>query len=1063
MSGYRGRGGGGGGGGDGGGGGGGDRYRGGGFQGVRGDRGNFRGRGRGGGRGDGGYRGDRGGRGGGGYRGDRGGRGGGGGRGGFGQDGPAVYNGLAGTPPKPDDSITTLEDALIKKHGDNFKDPELPFRPRFGTVGVPVILWANYFKLTTKADFLWKYDVRVTSKKVTKAEDDKQTQEQAQQPAQKQGDKEDNKEPKGKKLANLIQLALGKLKGNPVVATEYKQQVVSLQALQLPEDRIVKVDYEEPNRKTEIWYVRFDGPITMRVGDLMKYLTTMDDPGRDTTFPKFPDELDALTVVLGHTARSDAKATAVGRNRFFAIDPARRETAHSRAERSLVEILRGYVQSVRPATGRLLLNTNVTAGVFRKEIPLADLFKDWQVQGIDNADAERDKRTSLLTLHKFLARSRIRCKTPTGKKPNDFNEAERAIAGLATSEDANRSDHRPQFTCAKALFGTPTTVKFYLSAPKTPDTGGPTNLKHDAYVSVSQYFLSKYNYRVKPDLPLINMGTKDKPTYVPAELCTLLPGQSVKAKLLPVEQDAMIRFACRKPSENAVSITTSGRELLALNNNRLLDSFGISVDKELITVSGRQLPPPQVQYRGADRSSRVIPRDGSWNMTRQKVCIVGKPVRTWTYLIIEQGRESRREYKDQVVREVKKFVQFMNKNMGLTISGEARPSGGFHCLYNDHARGEKDLRQVFEKMCVPGSRPDLVVVVVPRKEALPYNVVKKLGDVDFGLTTICMRSEMIMKAQGQEGYFANVGLKLNLKLGGVNHRVQDPTGGLIQKTMFVGYDVTHPTNLAPGTGTNAPSLVGMVANIDSSLSQWPGVAWENDPRVEQVGKVDKDSKNKDKAEEFKNHFKGRIALWQRNNNQALPANIVIFRDGVSEGQFRMVLDEELPLIRQACRDLYKSGPRISLIVSVKRHQTRFFPTKEEHTHFRSRSPKEGTVVDRGVTNVRYWDFFLQAHASLQGTARPAHYTVLLDEVFREAFGAKAADKLEELTHAMCYAYGRATKAISICPPAYYADLVCTRARIHKSELFEEDQSAAARDAVKRRTVHANLVNTMYYV
>jgi hypothetical protein len=53
-------------------------------------------------------------------------------------------------------------------------------------------------------------------------------------------------------------------------------------------------------------------------------------------------------------------------------------------------------------------------------------------------------------------------------------------------------------------------------------------------------------------------------------------------------------------------------------------------------------------------------------------------------------------------------------------------------------------------------------------------------------------------------------------------------------------------------------------------------------------------------------------------------------------------------------------------VSVKRHQTRFYPTDRDHIHPRSKSPKEGTIVDRGVTNVRYWDFFLQAHASLQG-------------------------------------------------------------------------------------------------
>lgn len=78
---------------------------------------------------------------------------------------------------------------------------------------------------------------------------------------------------------------------------------------------------------------------------------------------------------------------------------------------------------------------------------------------------------------------------------------------------------------------------------------------------------------------------------------------------------------------------------------------------------------------------------------------------------------------------------------------------------------------------------------------------------------------------------------------------------------------------------------------------------------------------------------------------------------------------------------------------------------------------------------------------------------------------------------MCYAYGRATKAVSICPPAYYADLVATRARVHKSELFEDTRSTVAMSAssgvtgvttpsqaeVAARKVHPNLVNTMYYI
>lgn len=79
------------------------------------------------------------------------------------------------------------------------------------------------------------------------------------------------------------------------------------------------------------------------------------------------------------------------------------------------------------------------------------------------------------------------------------------------------------------------------------------------------------------------------------------------------------------------------------------------------------------------------------------------------------------------------------------------------------------------------------------------------------------------------------------------------------------------------------------------------------------------------------------------------------------------------------------------------------------------------------------------HAAIQGTARPAHYFVIHDEIFRRSAGSqkKAAagmmggneeDTLEQVTQSLCYVYGRSTRAVSICTPAYYADIVCERAR-----------------------------------
>lgn len=101
--------------------------------------------------------------------------------------------------------------------------------------------------------------------------------------------------------------------------------------------------------------------------------------------------------------------------------------------------------------------------------------------------------------------------------------------------------------------------------------------------------------------------------------------------------------------------------------------------------------------------------------------------------------------------------------------------------------------------------------------------------------------------------------------------------------------------------------------------------------------------------------------------------------------------------------------------------------------------KPGTVFDRGMTEEGVWDFYLQSHKVLQGTARPAHYVIVLDEIFRaraKGKGVNVANEVEKLTHALCYTFGRATKAVSICTPAYYADILCERARLNYPNLFQ---------------------------
>lgn len=65
--------------------------------------------------------------------------------------------------------------------------------------------------------------------------------------------------------------------------------------------------------------------------------------------------------------------------------------------------------------------------------------------------------------------------------------------------------------------------------------------------------------------PVLNVGNRENPNYLPAEVCQVLPGQTIKRRLSPEQTQAMITFACRKPFENADSIIGDGKAVLGLN------------------------------------------------------------------------------------------------------------------------------------------------------------------------------------------------------------------------------------------------------------------------------------------------------------------------------------------------------------------------------------------------------------------------------------------------------------------------------------------------------------------
>ena len=679
----------------------------------------------------------------------------------------------------------------------------------------------------------------------------------------------------------------------------------------------------------------------MSISELMKDLNFSVSGG---TYPVKSEAIQALNILLSYGPTTDPHIVTVGQNIFYPFQ------GHAKAVGQDLtyglEALRGYFSSVRTSVGRILVNVNVATGAFYKAGPLLDLMTAY-CGGGPPANASLYSKLSA-----FVKKLRV--------ETNYLTEKSSDVKGKPKGKGAKK---RKVHTIVQ------------LSA-WGKDATNTTFHNGEKQVTVQAYFQQAHGITLsKPKAPLINYGVgPNDAKWIPAELCSVLPGQVARRMLLPDQTRSMIEFAARPPFQNAQSIIGDGLAVTKIDQisqgvNSILAKYGTQVDLSMITVHGRVLTAPTLVYK----SSNVRPRDGKWNLAdgiRPRPFFTGCSIPDWNCLIINEGRyDTIRGDPMPLLESFRETLSNYGLKMGkvnrpVTISVDPRNSGTIRQVI------DSGLKQ-FQK------KPQFLFVVLGSDSALVYDTIKQLCDLQHGIPSVCSIGKKLTKEKGQAQYFANVALKFNLKKGGINHHIPgNELAPLDARTIVFGIDVTHPS---PGSAESSPSIAGVVASSDTKFTQYPASIRTQQGRVEMVAQLEE-------------MILERLRLWQK-INKGLPDKVIVYRDGVSEGQYPLVLKEEYPAFVKAFEKLYgaqQKHPRISIITVGKRHHTRFYPTKKEDADGKTGNPLPGTVVDRGVTGERLFDFFLLAHQGLQGTSKPCHYVVLKDE------NKLGADQLQKL-------------------------------------------------------------------
>ncbi|KAK4517552.1 uncharacterized protein ATC70_000892 [Mucor velutinosus] len=566
---------------------------------------------------------------------------------------------------------------------------------------------------------------------------------------------------------------------------------------------------------------------------------------------------------------------------------------------------------------------------------------------------------------------------------------------------------------------------------KITNLGGPANQVAFAdangnNILVSDYFLQTYNLRLNyPFLPCVVVR---KDIFLPMEVCEITSGQRFTRRLNPRQTTEFIT-ATAKPPQVRFNMINQGLDLLRHRNNPYLEEFGLKISQEMEIVNARIMEPPRVAFGQA----AIRPQPSGWNLQGKQF---KQPATLASWSLVNFAGAVPIQAIQRFIRELVTIFA----GLGMAVINRNPPT------LNADPQGniERTLKEAWLNAGRQArAEPQLIFCILPNLGSQLYGEIKRITDTVIGVPSQCLQSKHI--AQAKKQYCANVALKVNVKLGGTNHVLHHEEIPFVSNrpTIVFGIDVSHPF-----PGSNAPSVAAVTASVDSMAARFVATI-----RLQARTEIVSDLGNV--IIELLRKFYQKTGLK--------PQRMIFYRDGVADSQFQHVMTAEVNVIRQACAHLDPDfRPTITFVVVQKRHRVRFLPANRNDAD-RSGNCLPGLVVDTHIVHPFEFDFYLQAHAAIKGTARATHYYVLFDE---NQFNANT---LQDLTFKLCYSYARSTGPVSLVPAVYYADLVAARARLHRpSEDWSDttmtgDTAAMEAQVAAYATVDAKIKDSMYFM
>lgn len=695
---------------------------------------------------------------------------------------------------------------------------------------------------------------------------------------------------------------------------------------------------------------------------------------------------------------------------------------------------KGFFMSARPSEGGLVLNVANTVAAFHEEVDLVDLLKMF------------DRR---LDLTKTVSKDLI----DKVKKEILNKQIEARHKNYGSKDRPHYRKYRVQDITGSSL------DKFTLVDKNTRTT---------KEVTIADYFFMEYKVKLKfPKLPCV----VDKGRKLPIEVCHLIDKQRVMRKMTPEETSEIIKQAAVKPEVYFQRLKKNVQNIQ--ENSQPLNNFGMKFEVNPVEVEGRELAPLLLT---AGNKKEIKPNDGQYRVDSEKFFLPAI-VNKWGLLFL-RNRSLENCFRDpnHMLASASRFSQLYclaGQRKGVSVGPLDKSNVTCLELHIDENKMKTVLKQYFKG--INDSKLDHVIIVLP--EGCPdwiYRYVqflevspqvgRKSNEKWTRVSCLKLKNFMVKiinsKDEGKM-FISNLWLKYNTKLGGINFVLkEDRTRPFLQDGyLFVSVDVCHP---APGDKLiqSVAAVVGMWDLTNNNFSYCT--------RMRVQKKVRKDNSTIEEVGEL-GDMVGEVLDSYLARKKKYPANIMILRDGVSEGQFKIVLESELGKVHQKVSNKYnlvkQALPKISCLVVQKRHRVRFIRQQPKQGF---KGPdfniQPGTVVDSTIVHPIDFSFYIAPHKAIQGTSRAAHIYVISNDI------KLSQDQAQEMVHALSYLSPRCTKSTSIPTPVNLADLAAERGKnivISWNDdnriKLTEDERLSKLNAFLSNLADSNYKNTLFYI